>query len=232
MHIVHSAHGRPTPRAGVEGRRDEAARTARNSERVPDRDRTTVRIHVRGIVRKPELAHHGQRLCGKGFVELEHIDVRKTQVGLLEQLARGWDRPDTHDSRGHAGNRARDDARARLEPVLRCRAFARNQERRRPVVDAGREWRRDRSIGLTSPEPRRCSSVTSPRDARRASNHAKQSSRPRTQTGTISREQTPARGGATLPTAQRERVPVGATSRLGHQVLCRLRHRIHVVVAA
>jgi hypothetical protein len=84
MHIVHSARRAPDTSSWLRAVATRRAPLAPSG--CPDRDRTAVRIHVRGIVRKPELAHHGQRLRGKGFVELEHIDVRKTQLVFSSSL--------------------------------------------------------------------------------------------------------------------------------------------------
>src|SRR5258708_2387527 len=64
------------PAAGLEivqQRRDEAA--ARGAEWMAQRDGAAVRIQL--VLVDAELAHHGQRLCSKGLVEFDHIDVGK-----------------------------------------------------------------------------------------------------------------------------------------------------------
>ena len=78
MHIVHSAR-RPPRALELERRRGRKARSA-HAERVPERDRPAVRVHVRGVVGQPEPAQHGERLRGKCLVELDHVEVRRSRA--------------------------------------------------------------------------------------------------------------------------------------------------------
>src|SRR5687767_15184121 len=43
------------------------------AQRVAERDRAAVGIHVRRIVGEAEVAHHGQGLCGERLVQLDHV---------------------------------------------------------------------------------------------------------------------------------------------------------------
>src|SRR5467141_3064818 len=52
------------------------------AERMADSDRSTVRIDVGGVVRKPEIARHGKRLRGERFVELDDFHLRELQPRL------------------------------------------------------------------------------------------------------------------------------------------------------
>jgi len=47
----------------------------RHAERMAERNRAAVRVHMLGIVRQPELAHDGEPLRGEGFVQLDHVEI-------------------------------------------------------------------------------------------------------------------------------------------------------------
>src|SRR5437870_4218935 len=64
----------------------------RHAERMAERDRAAIRIDVFGIVRKPELAHHGETLRGECLVEFDHVEIADAQAQPLHQLARGGHR--------------------------------------------------------------------------------------------------------------------------------------------
>src|SRR2546425_2581055 len=78
---------------------------------MADGDRSTVRIDVRGVVGKPEIARHGERLRGKRLVKLDHVHLRELQPRLLQDFARGRRRTHAHDARRDAVPTA-----SRLEP--------------------------------------------------------------------------------------------------------------------
>src|SRR5438270_6049409 len=48
---------------------------ARHSERVAERDRAAVRVHMGRIVGNAKLTQHGEPLCREGFIELDHVEV-------------------------------------------------------------------------------------------------------------------------------------------------------------
>src|SRR5512137_1163386 len=127
------------------GQRDPRPRSA---ERMPQRDRAAVRVHVGGIVRQAEAAGDRQSLRGEGFVQFDHVDVRDLQSVPREQLLGGGRRPDAHDPRRHAGRRRATDAGDRLESMLRHRGRARDQRRDRAVVDARGVARGHRAVRL------------------------------------------------------------------------------------
>ena len=98
--------------------------------------RAAVGIDVLRVVGKAEVARDRERLRGKRFVELDHVHVADRQPGLGQQLARRRRRPEAHDARRHARDRARDDARAAPEPVLRGGRLRSEQHCARAVVHA------------------------------------------------------------------------------------------------
>jgi len=42
---------------------------------VAERDRAAIDIDMRRVVREMQLAQHGQRLAGEGFVEFDGVDL-------------------------------------------------------------------------------------------------------------------------------------------------------------
>ena len=59
------------------GRGQREAR-ARHAERMAERDRAAVGVHVRRVVGKAELAQHRQALGGEGLVQFDHVDARRS----------------------------------------------------------------------------------------------------------------------------------------------------------
>src|SRR5262249_8926949 len=91
------------------------SRTGR-AERVADRHSAAVEIDDARI--QPQVADAGQRLRGKGLVELDHVEVVGLESGARQRLLRGRDRTDPHDRGVHARGRERLDSRERRQPVL------------------------------------------------------------------------------------------------------------------
>src|SRR5581483_5825447 len=58
----------------VQQRRGREARTG-GAQRMAQRDRAAIRIHVRRIVRNPQHAQHGERLRGERLVELDDVHL-------------------------------------------------------------------------------------------------------------------------------------------------------------
>jgi hypothetical protein len=70
------------------------------AQRVAEGDRAAHRVHLgsgrgRGV-------EHGQRLRGKGFVQLDPVDVLVLQAGVLQRGGNRLDRADAHDLGRHA----------------------------------------------------------------------------------------------------------------------------------
>ena len=104
------------------------------------------------VLRRVELqvAHAGERLRGKGFVDLDQIEIaRRASRRAAQRLARRRNRAEAHDVGRDAGRRARDDARQRLSsPSARAVCASHEQQRRGAVVDAGRVSGRHRAVAL------------------------------------------------------------------------------------
>src|SRR6266487_864676 len=64
------------------------------SDWVTKRDPTTVGVCA--IQRQVQLPHYGQSLCGKGFIEFDHIHVFDGQFGSFEYLSHGRNWSDAH----------------------------------------------------------------------------------------------------------------------------------------
>src|SRR3546814_15261859 len=90
------------------------ART-RTAERMAERDRTTADVDAVHALGELEVFQHGDRLCGKRFVEFEVVDVAAIQTGTLQRLLRRRPRTDAHDRRVAAGRPHPADHGARLE---------------------------------------------------------------------------------------------------------------------
>src|SRR5215472_16720550 len=75
----------------------------RSAERMADRDRSAVLVDPAVVERQLEPTQASEHLRGKGFVDLDYIDVRETEAGAGERLLRGGDRADPHDPRRDAG---------------------------------------------------------------------------------------------------------------------------------
>src|SRR5690349_2399153 len=56
------------------GRRHREAR-AGHAQRVPERDRAAVRVHLRRVVREPQLAQDGESLGRERLVQLDDVEV-------------------------------------------------------------------------------------------------------------------------------------------------------------
>src|SRR5437763_6667076 len=54
-----------------------------HAERMAERDRTAVGVHVWRIIGEAELAEHGERLCGEGVGQLDHVEVADLQAQAL-----------------------------------------------------------------------------------------------------------------------------------------------------
>ena len=101
---------------------------------------------MRRIVGQAEIAQHGQRLRGEGFIEFDDVHVGEAEAGLRQHLAHRGGGAETHDARRHAGRRHADDAGQRLQAVLAGGGFRSDQQRTGAVIDAGRIASGDREF--------------------------------------------------------------------------------------
>src|SRR5260221_1755490 len=92
------------------------ARTG-GAERVPERQGAAVDIGLGEI--DAEIADAGERLRGKGFVELDDVDVLHRKAGALQRLLGRRDRTDPHDLGCAAGDGDALDARQNRQLVAR-----------------------------------------------------------------------------------------------------------------
>src|SRR5579884_412070 len=134
------AHGRERELAAVPlqllGRGERKPR-ARHAERMAERDRTAVWVHLRRVVRKSKLAKDGQRLRRERLVELDHVEVLHLHAEPFRQLFGSRSGTHTHDARRDAGDRGSKHACLWREAVALGGLFRRDDDRGRAVVDAG-----------------------------------------------------------------------------------------------
>src|SRR5690554_6075972 len=107
-----------------------------HTQRMAQRDGTTVRVDPGIIIGEPQVPGTGQRLGGKGFVELEYVDFIQRYTGALKQLAHRRYRTVAHDarldtSRGHAEN-----LRHGYQAVFLHCGLARHQHSSRAIIDS------------------------------------------------------------------------------------------------
>src|SRR5712671_6732325 len=81
LHAVHRGHREPR---------------AAHAQGMTERDGATMRVDEIGILLDAELAQAGYSLAGKGFIELDQIEIGYFQAEPLHQLARRRHRADAH----------------------------------------------------------------------------------------------------------------------------------------
>lgn len=123
---------------------------ASGTQRVSQRDRAPIWVHLVQAALQPQLAHAVQRLARKRLVDLPPVDVLGREAQLRQQLRNRQRGADAHLVRraahgGGANKLANDAAR---EPELRRRAPPHQQRRRRAVADLARVAGRRRAVGL------------------------------------------------------------------------------------
>ena len=101
---------------------------------MAQRHRPAIGVHLRRI--EAQLLRHGQRLCRKGLVRLDHVEIADRQAGALHQRLDRRNRTDAHHLGPHARMGIADDPRARAQARLFRRRGPRQNQRRRPVIDA------------------------------------------------------------------------------------------------
>src|SRR5690606_17362499 len=105
-------------------------------DRVTERDRATVRIDA--LRRQSQLARNGAYLGGEGFVRFDDVQVSDGKSRPLEGNTDRRHGSDAHAARLHSGEAVGDDAGERRNaPSLRLPGVH-EDDRRGPVVDAGR----------------------------------------------------------------------------------------------
>ena len=100
----------------------------RGSQRMCQRDRSSVDVHLLAVQAELLLDRHVLR--SEGLVDLDQVHVVQREAGLLQRLAGRRGRPDTHDARRNAGDTPRDQAPHRLEAVGRRRTRSRRSPAR------------------------------------------------------------------------------------------------------
>src|SRR5439155_17374788 len=123
--------------------RDHQARPA-HPQRMPDRDRAAVHVYALRIELK--LANDDEALRREGLVQLDEIDVARIDARPLEQLPHRRNRPNPHDLRIDPRDRAADERAERPDAERGSPLFARDHERRGPVVDSARVTPRHRAV--------------------------------------------------------------------------------------
>src|SRR5580692_1616385 len=110
------------------------------SARLPPRFSSpcaAVRIDVRGVIGDAELAQAGETLRGKGFVDLDQIEIGNLEAEPLHQLFGRWHGADSHDARRYCRRGHAEDAGTRRQSVRLGSVFACKNDGGGAVVDAG-----------------------------------------------------------------------------------------------
>ena len=119
---------------------------AGHAQGVAQRNRTTIGVHARIIIRNLQPPQHRQPLCGKRLVQLDHRQISHRQPVLRQELVHRGHRTIAHDAWRDPGTRRTQNPGNGLQPVgLRCLG-AGDDQRRRPVVHAAGIARRHRAI--------------------------------------------------------------------------------------
>ena len=119
----------------------------RSTQRMAERDGAAPGVHTRVVVLQTQLAQHGQALRGKGFIELDHIELRQRQAGLRQHFLRGRRGAYAHDARRHAHRGHAHHAGARRQAVFGGAGFVGQQQRASAVIDAAGIAGRHRAVG-------------------------------------------------------------------------------------
>src|SRR5918994_97620 len=117
---------------------------SRHAERMAERDRSAIRVHVLRVLGDAEFTEHGNALRGEGFIEFDHVEIprRDAKAGAELLRRRGW--AYTHDARRDAGGRAAENAGNRRQAVFSYRNLGSDNQRRGSVIDARGVAGRDR----------------------------------------------------------------------------------------
>src|SRR5260370_28760667 len=108
---------------------------ARAANRVSERNRAAVDVELRAI--EMQLAIACEHLRRERLIQFDQIDIRERNAGVAQESLRRRNRSDAHDFRVDAGLCVSDDARHRLQSMLRHRFLRRHQHRRRSVGHSG-----------------------------------------------------------------------------------------------
>src|SRR5574338_384505 len=126
-----------------EQRRHEAP--AGRADRVAERDRAAVHVHLREV--RAELLLPGEDDARERLVDLDEVDLVELHAGLLQRVARRRDRGRQHVDGVVGAHAQMVDARPRLEPVVLQRALGGHEQRGRAVGDLARDRRREAPTG-------------------------------------------------------------------------------------
>src|SRR5699024_3102296 len=100
---------------------------------------------------EPELPHEPQRNRGKGFVDLDQVDVIDGHLGLAQCLTHGRTRTGEHDRRVRPAESRADDAGTRAHTAALAERFVAEQRQGRAVDDAGGVARSVHVVDLVYP---------------------------------------------------------------------------------
>src|SRR3954453_13750327 len=119
----------------------------RHAERMAERDRAAVGVHLLGIVREAELTEDGKTLSGECLVQLDHVEIADLETEPPHQFLRGGRRANPHDPRGDAGDGGAEHPRLGREAVALCRFFRSDDDYGRAVVNPRCIPGGDRAVG-------------------------------------------------------------------------------------
>src|SRR5579883_3608353 len=108
--------------------------------------RNCAAVDVQRLVRNTELAHAGNGLACKGFVQFHNTEIFHLQSRARKRFAGCRNGSDAHELRGASGNGRGANARKRLESLALGVAFAADEYRGGSVREGGRCSRSHRSI--------------------------------------------------------------------------------------
>src|SRR4029077_9443576 len=93
---------------------DHAEASAGHAERMTERDRAAIHVHLLRI--QAQLADHDEALRGKRLIQLDEAELQTLDPGTRQRLAYRRNRPDSHHSRIDPGDRRAQERAERLCP--------------------------------------------------------------------------------------------------------------------
>ena len=130
------------------------------AERVANGDGAAVGVQARVIKGDAELLAAAQYLGGKGLVDLDDVHVVQAQPGAAESFLAGFNRTQTHDAGGNAGDSTAENPCPGLERILLANGFATDQQRSGTVIDAGCITGGDHAVGKQRTQAGKGSQIT------------------------------------------------------------------------
>src|SRR5271156_6611561 len=121
---------------------------AAGTERMTERNGSSVGIDMERIAGNTEFAQHRESLRGERLVQLDDVHLLNGQASERKNLARRGYRADAHYPRSHAGSRTGDHPAQGLQPIAFGSRFRCNQQSSGPVIDARGIARGDCAVRL------------------------------------------------------------------------------------